>query len=155
MRKNILLIVITLLSANFAMAQFICNISPYVKETGNVIIKDRSNSKDSSIAGDYREHGSGWILLNDHTGAFFVRNIQLTELNWGLDETNGNLSLAVVSYKEGPNKNGELVPNTVTIFLVDIKSDTIIELLNVQTLESIELKRQKFIPGKIYSNTNK
>ena len=101
MRKIILLPIMALLSLNLSMAQFICGISPKVKEAGDVMTKDKGNSKDASIVGDYREQGTGWVLLPDHTGAVFIKNIQVNELIWALDNNNGNLALAVLVLKNG------------------------------------------------------
>ncbi len=151
MRKIILLPIMALLSLNLSMAQFICSISPKVKEAGVVMTKDKGNSKDASIVGDYREQGTGWILLPDHTGAVFIKNIQVNELIWGLDNNNGNLALAVLVLKNGLDDNGKLIPESQNLFLVNIKSDTAIELLNTQTSLTLKQKRTKLIAGKEYS----
>ena len=151
MRKNILLIIIALFSANLSLAQFICNISPEVKEAGEVMTKGKGNSNDASIIGDYREQGTGWVLLPDHTGAVFIKNLQISELIWGLDNNNGNLALAVMFLKNELDENGKIQPESQNLFLVNIKSDTIIELLNNQTFQTLKQIRTKLIPGKVYS----
>ncbi len=100
MKKIILLPIMALLSLNISMAQFICNISPKVKEAGDVMTKDKGNSKDASIVGDYRVQGTGWVLLPDHTGAVFIQNIQVNELIWSLGNNNRNLALVMLVLKK-------------------------------------------------------
>ena len=155
MRKFTLILLIGMLSANLTMAQFICNISSKVKEVADEIVKKSTNSKDNLIIGDYRVHGTGWILLPDHTGAYFIQNVQLSELVWGLAEEKGNLSLLINVFEKELNLNGRLQTKTQNIFSVNIKSDTLIELFDIKSALTLTQYRTKLIPGKVYSQIRK
>lgn len=147
MKKHILLLIIVTLSVNHARAQFICNITPKVKEVG-VAFNEKSHIKDASIIGDYREDGSGLVFLPDHIGAVFIHNIQVSELLWALGEADGNLTLVVLIPKI---EFGEVTGlESQKVYLVDIKSDADIELLDIETFQTFRHKGSKLIPGKKY-----
>lgn len=153
MKKNMIVLFIALFLVNVSTAQFICSISPKTKEVGDEITKAKRNSKNAAIVGDYRENGTGWILLNDHTGGFFIENIQTNELLWVLGDINGNLGLEITSLKKELDKENKLQAENQLKFLVNIKSETEIELINTQTLQNTNVRRTKLIPGKVYSKT--
>jgi len=155
MRKCTLILIIGMLSINLTMAQFICSISSKVKEVANEMVKKSTNSKDNLIIGDYRVHGTGWILLPDHTGAYYIQNVQLSELVWGLAEEKGNLILLINVFENELNLNGTLQTKTQNIFLANIKSDTLIELLDTKSGLTLTQYRTKLIPGKVYSQIRK
>lgn len=151
MKNNIIILVIALLSANLSSAQFICKISPKVKEVGDSLSKEKKNPKDKQIIGDYRISGNGWVLLPDHTGAYFIENVQVNELLWLLGDIDGDLGIEITSLKDELNSEYKLQPESQVKFLVNIKSPTQIEFLNPLIPQTLTLKRVQFIPGKVYS----
>lgn len=155
MRKFTLILFIGILSSNLIMGQFICSISSKVKEVGNAIIDKSKNAKDKLIEGDFREHGTGWILLPDHTGAYFLQNIQVSQLVWALVEDNANLELFINVFENELNSNGKLQTKNQAVFLVNIKSETLIELLDAKSALTLTQYRTKLIPGKEYSQIYK
>lgn len=153
-KKNYIIIVITILIVNITSAQLICNISPKVKEVGEEITKEKGSSKDSSVIGDYRINGTGWILLPDHTGAVFIENIQINEIIWISGEINGNQGLEITNLKQELDSNNKLQSDSRNKFLINIKSINDIEFVNTKTLQTSRLKRTQLIKGKIYSKTS-
>lgn len=151
MKKNIILILITILFTNLSQSQIICNISPKVKEAGEAITKKSGNKNDLSIIGDYRINGNGWILLPDHTGANFIKNIQTNQILWTLGNINGNIGLEIMFIKNELSYDNKLEAESQIKFLINSISDTRIEFINTKTLQSTKLKRVQLIPGKVYS----
>lgn len=151
MKNIIIILLIALFSTNILSAQFICRISPKVKEVGDSITKEKKNSQDNAIVGDYRIEGNGWILLPDHTGAMFIENIQVNELIWILGDIDGDLGIEITSLKDELDSDYKLQSERQVKFLVNIKSLTEIEFLNPLIPQTLKLHRTQLIPGKVYS----
>lgn len=154
MRKNILVLIVALLSVNISRAQFICKISPEVKELGDLMTKVYKPIENDLIVGDYRENGTGWILLPNHTGAVFSQNKQTNELLWVLENIKGSIGIEIDILKKEAYSNNELQVESQIKYLVNIKSEMKIELINPQTFKILNLKRTKQIPNNVYSQIN-
>ena len=134
MNKYILIILIVFLTT-FSFSQFLCNISPKVKEAGDIITKGKSNSSDVLIIGDYRMNGSGWVLLPDHTGGFFIENVQSNEILWVLGDINGNIGIEITTFKNELNYQNKLQIESQNKFLVNFISESKVEFVNTHTSE--------------------
>lgn len=140
-----------LLVVNLSNAQFICTISTKVKEAGDAITQLKSHKEDGSLIGDYRENGSGWVFLPNHIGAFFLQNIQVNELVWALTDTEKGLLLDITSFKKGLDFNGKIEIEKENLFLVNIKNEMTVELLNNEILQTLYLNRIKLDPNVKYA----
>lgn len=148
MKKRITIIIATLLCTNYSIAQFICKISPKVNDVGDIISKQKGNSNDALMVGDFRKNGSGMVLLPNHTGAVFLENSQINQIIWLLDYVDGNLEMEVSFFKNGVINDTNLqIENTIR-YIVNIKSKIEIELINSRTFQFTSLKKQQLISGK-------
>ncbi len=148
MKKIILFLFTAMISVNITWAQFDCQIIPKVKEAGDVMTKTKSHSKDSSIIGDYRENGTGWVLLPDHTGAVFIQNVQISQLLWALVDSEKGLMLGILTVKNELGADGLLQQEKQIGYLVNIVSPKEIDLLDSQTLVTMKAHRKKLTQTK-------
>lgn len=155
MKNSIAIVILSLLAVHVTTAQFNVNVSPQVKAKGNTITKQKGSSNDASIAGDYRENGTGWIFLPDHTGAAFVKNIQKNELIWNLEDINGIPGIKIINFKKAPATQNKLQIESQVNFLVNRISSAEIEFINPITLQKITLQKNHSKEGVNYDKTPK
>lgn len=154
MKKSIAVLVLSL-SMNFTTAQSNSNISPKVKATRDTIAIQKGNFNDSSIVGDYRKNGTGWIFFSNHTGGAYVKNIQKNKITWTLENIKGILGIEIINYKKELDTNKKLQVESQFKFLVNIISISEIEFINPETFEKIVLKRNQNKTGLNNDKTHK
>ena len=104
--------------------------------------KKYSHVKDVSIVGDYRDNGSGWVLLPDHTGAYFIQNVQSSEFMWTLYEQPKGLCLGIVVFKNTLSDDGKRQIEKKSAFYINFVSKNDIELLDSETFLNLKMHKR-------------